>query len=237
MASLKAIMTLSLLGLVQLAAGHSAITSAKGNLGGSGMALGVNLLTPRDGTDRRPFQEDSTRFRGRTRDTVGETIGAGDNDAEEGTKAILLQNGGDKLPQVSAGGVLTMTLHQVNSDGAGPYECMINTDGTGEEWEDIEVTTSPPGDDSRDRDGEMTDFPLVAAIPADQTCEGDVAGQSNVCLVRCQNDAAAGPFGGVVPVQLPPNATAPANARRDASAATRRNVVNLTRMMKRGLRA
>lgn len=34
-----------------------------------------------------------------------------------------------------------------------------------------------------------------------------------MCLVRCQNDARAGPFGGVVPVQLAGAAT-PAAARR-----------------------
>lgn len=44
--------------------------------------------------------------------------------------------------------------------------------------------------------------PLTAAIPNGQTCTGTVAGESNVCLVRCQNPARAGPFGGVVPVQM-----------------------------------
>lgn len=43
---------------------------------------------------------------------------------------------------------------------------------------------------------------MVAQIPANQACTGTVAGQENVCMVRCQNDAGAGPFGGVVPVQL-----------------------------------
>lgn len=56
------------------------------------------------------------------------------------------------------------------------------------------------------QDGEMTDFALTAAIPASQTCTGTVAGQDNVCLVRCQNSARAGPFGGVVPVQMVDNA-------------------------------
>ncbi|KAI1466947.1 uncharacterized protein F4812DRAFT_433307 [Daldinia caldariorum] len=120
-----------------------------------------------------------------------------------------MEETGDQLPQITAGGQLKMTLHQVNGDGAGPYQCMINDDGTGEDWEDVEVTQSPPGENSRDRAGSKTDFPLVAAIPDDQKCTGTVADQENVCLVRCQNGARAGPFGGVVPVQskmleLPP---------------------------------
>lgn len=164
------------------------------------MALGIDTSTPRDGTRRKPFQQDSTRFKGDQADTVGETLGGGDNDIEQGTQAILAETG-DQLPQVTAGGELNMTLHQVNSDGGGPYTCAINADGTGESWEDIDVTTTPPGKNSRNRDGAATDFPLVAAIPEDQTCTGTVAGQANACLVRCKNDAGAGPFGGVVPVQ------------------------------------
>jgi hypothetical protein len=162
----------------------------------------VDSTTPRDGTGRRPFQQDATRFRGDAEDTVGETIGAGDNDVESGTSAILAESG-DVLPQVSAGGELKMTLHQVNSDGAGPYTCMINSDGTAQSWSEITVTQNVDGNErGRNRDGEATDFPLTAAIPADQACTGTVAGQSDVCLVRCQNPARAGPFGGVVPVQM-----------------------------------
>lgn len=192
----------TLLAAAQLAASHSVITNAVGDSGGSGMALGVDTSTPRDGTNRRPFQQDATRFRGDAADTVGETIGAGDNDVESGTSAILAETG-DVLPQVSPGGELNMTLHQVNSDGAGPYTCMINADGTAESWSEITVTQNVEGNErGRNRDGETQDFPLVAAIPADQECTGNVAGQSDVCLVRCQNPARAGPFGGVVPVQM-----------------------------------
>ncbi|KAF5678532.1 putative gEgh 16 [Fusarium denticulatum] len=165
---------------------HSVITNAVGDAGGSGMALGIDTSTPRDGTRRRPFQQDATRFRGNSADTVGETLSAG-----------------TELPQVNPGGSLEMTVHQVNSDGAGPYTCMINADGTGTSWDNIEVTTNVEGNErGRNRDGEMGDFPLVASIPADQNCTGTVAGEDNVCLVRCQNPARAGPFGGVIPVQM-----------------------------------
>ncbi|KAI0134999.1 hypothetical protein F4814DRAFT_443826 [Daldinia grandis] len=215
MPSFKALATLCVMVVAQLAAGHAVITEATGDAGGTGMALGVDTSTPRDGTRRRPFQQDSTRFRGDQADTVGETIGAGNNDIEQGTQAVMDETD-DQLPQVTAGGQLKMTLHQVNADGAGPFQCMINDDGTGEDWEDIEVTQSPPGDDSRDRDGNETDFPLVAAIPQDQECTGTVAGQDNACLVRCQNGARAGPFGGVVPVQMS-NSTSTNNARRSIS--------------------
>ncbi|EON97439.1 putative mas3 protein [Phaeoacremonium minimum UCRPA7] len=207
MSSFKSIFTLSLLLAADLVSGHAAIVNAVGDAGGSGMALGIDTSTPRDGTRRNPFQQDATRFKGDAADTVGETLAGGDNDVEAGTSAILAETG-DELPQVTAGGEITMTLHQVNADGGGPYTCAINDDGTAQTWQNLQVTTTPPGEDSRFRDGAATDFPMVAAIPADQTCTGTVAGQDNVCLVRCQNDARAGPFGGVVPVQLADGATA-----------------------------
>ncbi|KAJ9144088.1 Cas1 appressorium specific protein [Pleurostoma richardsiae] len=213
MSSTRALATLLLLAAAELVSGHGAIIKAAGDAGGTGMALGIDTSTPRDGTRRNPFQQDSTRFRGDAADTVGETLGGGTNDVEAGTQAILAETG-DQLPQVTPGGEVSMTLHQVNADGGGPYTCMINDDGTAETWEDIAVTTTPPGENSRNRDGAATDFPLVAAVPADQTCTGSVAGQDNVCLVRCQNDANAGPFGGIVPVQIAGASNATAAAKR-----------------------
>lgn len=186
---------------IQQVSGHSVIINAVGNAGGSGMALGVDTSTPRDGTRRNPFQQDSTRFRGQSRQTVGETIGAGANNIKQGTAAILAETG-SKLPQVTPGGELTMKLHQVNADGAGPYTCMINSDGTAQTWQDIRVTQNVNGQRGRNSKGNASDFPLKVAIPANQQCTGTVAGQGNICMVRCQNAARAGPFGGVVPVQL-----------------------------------
>lgn len=171
--------------------GHGAIIDATGDQGGSGMGMGVDPSTPRDGTGRNPFQQDSTRFQGDAAESFGETLGGGDNSAEAGTQGIM-DITGDQLPQVSQGGQLTMTVHQVNSDGAGPYTCMINSDGTGASWTPIDVSTNLAGNErGRNRDGEASDFPLVAEIPANQQCTGTVAGQDNLCMVRCENPARA----------------------------------------------
>ncbi|KAH6660738.1 hypothetical protein BKA67DRAFT_653899 [Truncatella angustata] len=233
MSSFRAVIALGLMTTAQLVAGHGAVIKAVGDAGGSGMALGVDSSTPRDGTRRDPFQQDSTRFKGDQADTFGETVGAGNNNLETGTKAIMAETG-DQLPQVSQGGELTMTLHQVNADGGGPYTCAMNADGTGATWTDIQVTQSPPGANSRNRDGAMSDFPMKAAIPADASCTGTVAGQDNVCLVRCMNAARAGPFGGVVPVQMA-NTTTPAAARRALALAVKRSDDEARAMVKRAI--
>lgn len=148
--SLKTVAAASLLAAAQLVAGHAAIIGATGELGGSAMALGVDPNTPRDGTARDPFQADATRFKGENADTFGQTVGGGENDLETGTKAIMAMTG-DQLPQVRAGGTIDMTLHQVNGDGGGPYDCMINGDATGASWTNINVITTPPGQNSRNR--------------------------------------------------------------------------------------
>ncbi|KAL2753096.1 hypothetical protein ACRALDRAFT_1072837 [Sodiomyces alcalophilus JCM 7366] len=233
MASFKTLLTATLLASANLVAGHGAIIMATGDAGGQGMGLGVDTSTPRDGTRRRPFQQDSTRFRGDQADTFGETIGAGDNNLESGTRAIMAEMG-DQLPQITRGGQVDMLLHQVNSDGGGPYRCMINSDGTGTTWNNIQVLVSPPGRNSRNRSGQSTAFPLVAAVPQNQECTGTVAGQDNVCLVRCQNDARAGPFGGVVPVQMAGTANVTESRRRLARAVLE-SERTLSRMVKRGL--
>jgi hypothetical protein len=108
------------------------------------------------------------------------------------------------MPQISAGGMVMMTLHQVNGDGAGPYECMIDSTGAGTQWTAMAVTTNVPGKNSRsDAKAEdfvctrarfsdaFTDFaqPLTAKVAADQTCTGTMGGMTGVCMVRCNNDA------------------------------------------------
>ena len=50
-----------------------------------------------------------------------------------------------------------MTLHQVNGDGAGPYTCMIDSTGTGTQWQAIDVTQNVPGKNSRSN-AKATDF-------------------------------------------------------------------------------
>ena len=58
-----------------LVAGHGAIVKAVGDQGGAGSAIGVDPNTPRDGTKRNPFQQDSTRFKGDNAATCGQTLG------------------------------------------------------------------------------------------------------------------------------------------------------------------
>jgi hypothetical protein len=102
-----------------------------------------------------------------------------------------MANMGNQLPQVTSGGSLMMTVHQVNGDGAGPYSCQMNADGTAQTWTDVQVDTNVPGRNSRSQ-AKATDFPLKVQMPANMACTGNVAGQANTCVVRCMNAARAG---------------------------------------------
>jgi hypothetical protein len=133
--------------ILPLVAAHGAIIAATGDAGGQGTALAIDASTPRDGTRRNPFQQDTTVFKGQrqvsTASGCGKTIQSGTIDIASAMADVIDQNGG--LPQVTAGGQVSMTLHQVNADGAGPYTCMVNADGTGDSFVAMTVDTNVAG--------------------------------------------------------------------------------------------
>ncbi|KAI5858874.1 hypothetical protein BZA05DRAFT_428089 [Tricharina praecox] len=185
---------------------HGAIVSATGDAGGQGTALGIDAATPRDGTRRTPFQQDTTVFGRQQRGGAasasgcGRTAQSGAIDVPSAMADVVSQNGG--LPQVTEGGQVSMTLHQVNADGAGPYACMVNADGTAQDFVPMQVDTNVPGRAGLSFGNGATDFPLIATMPAGMQCTGTSGAMTGVCIVRCQNTAIAGPFGGCVPVQM-----------------------------------
>ncbi|EPS42504.1 hypothetical protein H072_3525 [Dactylellina haptotyla CBS 200.50] len=110
------------------------------------------------------------------------------------------------LPKCTAGGWLSMMVHQVNQDGAGPFRCRIDYSGTGKKWTKwIAVSKNVPGSKksySVYKKGSLKNWPLNVKIPVDAKCTGTYYGQKNICMVRCENYAINGPFGGCVPFQL-----------------------------------
>jgi hypothetical protein len=152
---------------------HGVIIAAEGDAGGQGTALAVDSSTPRDGTRRRPFQQDTTRFEDADDEDnpavgatgCGETLQNGEINIATAMQQVISESGG--LPQVSQGGQVIMTLHQVNADGAGPYACMVDGTGSGASFVPMAVSQNVPGDDGRDRDGSATDF---VSAPALHTC-------------------------------------------------------------------
>jgi len=199
--------------------GHGAMVAVIGANNITGMGLGINPATPRDGSTRNPFEQDTSIINDKEiakgkASPCGRTPGGGVNDIAAGVASAASTG----LPSLTANGQISMTLHQVNQDGAGPYTCEMSTDATGATFVPMTVITNVPGVNSRSR-AKATDFPLVAQGLPGTTCTGGPNGDA--CIVRCRNSARAGPFGGcaVVTNATPPSAAVAPSTSSNSSAA------------------
>ncbi|KAJ7492790.1 putative gEgh 16 protein [Mycena latifolia] len=195
---------------------HGTITGVTGANGVQAAGFGIIASTPRDGSTPKPFEQDTSVIRnneiasGKT-GVCGRTAAGGNNDVA--TQLAAASQAG--LPTAGADGSVTMTLHQVNQDGAGPYTCDVSGDG-GNTFQAATVTTNVPGK-----------FGLSG-----MQCTAGPNGDA--CIMRCKNPALAGPFGSCVavsngsggnataaaaPAAAAPAAAAPAAAAADTGAA------------------
>ncbi|CAK5264597.1 unnamed protein product [Mycena citricolor] len=176
---------------------HGTITKIQGANGVAGAGFGILASTPRNGATPNPFEQDTSVIRnqeissGKT-GPCGRTKAGGNNDVT----AQLAAAASSGMPSAAADGSVTMTLHQVNQDGAGPYSCDVSGDG-GNTFQKAQVTTQVPGFLGLSA-ASAQDFPLVAQMPAGMACTGGPNGDA--CIMRCRNQALAGPFGSCVAV-------------------------------------
>jgi hypothetical protein len=120
--------------------------------------------------------------------------------AESGVAAAAGKGATSGLPTTADDGTVTMTFHQVNQDGAGPLTAQIDATSGGTDpaaFQDATVSQNVPGIGIGGLSAAaVEDFPVKVQMPQGMTCSGTVGGASNVCIVRMQNAALAGPFGG-----------------------------------------
>jgi len=119
----------------------------------------------------------------------GRTLLAGNIDIGTVTEAQLAAK---QITSATKGSKVTVTINQINGDGAGPYTCDMDqtSNSNGVSGQTALQTTEKD-------DGKTTT--LEVTMPANMACIG--ASTGNVCTVRCFNKAAAGPFGGCFAVQ------------------------------------
>ncbi|KAF4634643.1 hypothetical protein G7Y89_g3461 [Cudoniella acicularis] len=221
-----------------LVAAHGKIAVMTGDAGGNTTGLGIQGgVVPGPGANK-VTEVDTTVFKSKAAasDGLGKTK-AGANTLA-GMSAVMAQSG-STLPQVSPGGSLSGTVHIVTTDGAGPYTAIVDPTGTGafSTGNQATVTTQVPGTRGniaapkqrsfiprtlvkmglmKRASNVNEDYPIAMTIPADTKCTGSVGGQENVCLVKIVNPSGAGPFGGVVAMQM-----ASSGAAAPAAAATK----------------
>ncbi|KAH8712166.1 cell surface protein [Phaeosphaeriaceae sp. PMI808] len=121
---------------------------------------------------------------------------------EAGVAAAQGAGASTGLPTCADDGTVTMTLRQINQDGAGPFTADVDgtSGGTQESaMQPATVTKDVPGLGVQGISlATNTDFEMQVKMPAGMTCEATVGGTPNVCVMRVRNGAAAGPFGGSV---------------------------------------
>ncbi|PLW38084.1 hypothetical protein PCASD_11783 [Puccinia coronata f. sp. avenae] len=188
---------------------HLTMVSFMGETNGyRGTSFGELDGVPRNGTARFPFQADSGVIRQGdidkgTASVCGRTL-MGPIDM----KASFQKAESEGLPDLSPGGRITITAHQINADGGGPYMCAVDPTATGERFIQIPVEVNIPGANGRS-DARAIDLPLVAKMPKDMICTG--GSDKQTCLIRCMNGAKAGPFGGCLAFTQKPGTVDNAN--------------------------
>ncbi|KAJ1310012.1 hypothetical protein OPQ81_006767 [Rhizoctonia solani] len=202
--SLKTLLgSLSVLAIqIRAVRGHAIITKVAGDNGVTGAAFGMVSSVPRDGTDEQPFQIDTSVFKNLIADPCGSTLAGGSINIAN-SLAAAEKAGNGRLPALTDDLVVSMTLHQINGDGGGPFTAMFNTDGTGRKWKSATVITQAPGENGLLAGGPF-DSLFEAQLPPGTKCTGGANG--NACLIRVSNGGAAvgaGPFGGCIAVQMP----------------------------------
>ncbi|ORZ38461.1 hypothetical protein BCR44DRAFT_1387630, partial [Catenaria anguillulae PL171] len=203
--SLVYIATLALLSVapanlvIQTADAHAAIIGARGLNNIQGRALGVDPNLPRNGETVVPFQQDSAIMKDNEiaagGSPCGRTLQRGNIAIEPAMNALLQEFGA--FPLVAPGQPMTLVLHQVNADGAGPYTCQISASASGRDFVNIPVLTNVPGVNGISAATGKTAHNMVVQIPEGVQCTGGP--NKNACLVRCRNPVVgAGTFGGCV---------------------------------------
>ena len=171
-------------------AAHSVITAVIGESGPQGIGLGVDASNFRNCMDVIPCQQDSPIMRdselaANNFGSCGRTQSGGNIDT---STAIEQHIDAKMVAEVSKGSMLTLQMHQVNGDGAGPYTCGIDPSGTGSKFIDMVVTKNVPGAFGLSAT-RQTSFDMQVKVPDNIDCVGGSDGQT--CVVRCRNAAFA----------------------------------------------
>jgi hypothetical protein len=110
---------------------------------------------------------------------------------EQGVAAAAGKGATAGLPTTDDNGVISMNIHQVNQDGAGPYMAMVDATSGGTDaaaFKSAVMTQNVPGIGIAGiSTASVMDFPAKMQMPAGMTCTGSVGGANNVCVAKMSN--------------------------------------------------
>lgn len=120
---------------------------------------------------------------------------------EANVKAMAGAGASNGMPTANEDGTVDVTFRQINQDGAGPLEAMVDGTSGGTDmaaFKEAQVTQDVPGLVAGISATTTSDFPVKVQMPAGTTCDATVGSATNVCVMRLRNNTPAGPFGGAV---------------------------------------
>jgi len=167
---------LALVALISSVHSHGVILQAVGDTGASQGFL-VDQALARNCTTISPCQQDATIIRDSeiTQNIVnscGRTEIAGNIDVGEQTENELAVG---RMTTVTRGSVMAVTIHQVNADGAGPYECDLDeTSNAATNFVKLQVANNIPGSNGLSQAKEQ-DFTINVQMPDDFNCIGGMS--------------------------------------------------------------
>jgi len=172
-------------------AAHGVFTAIKGANGVTGVGFGVTDLT---GKKIRLFNQASRYIKGDTSLCGSQKLDGKKQTPIDFQKALKTATDPKNLATADANGIISMTLFQVNADGAGPYSCKVSADASGKNFKDMKVLTQVPGTKGKSGAANKS-FKFEVQLPAGTTCTGP----NRSCLVQCKS-ALNQPFGGCVAI-------------------------------------
>jgi hypothetical protein len=139
----------------------------------------------------RDLHEAMTLYRRAAAGTTSAGVATPAGTTEQGVAAAAGKGATAGMPTTDDSGVVSMTIHQVNQDGAGPFSAMVDptsggTDATA--FKSADVTQNVPGIGIAGiSTASVMDFPVKMQMPAGMTCSGTVGSASNVCVAKMSN--------------------------------------------------
>ena len=139
----------------------------------------------------RDLHERSTLYRRATAGTTTAGVATPAGTKEQGVAAAAGKGATAGMPTTDDTGIVSMTIHQVNQDGAGPFSAMVDPTSGGTDanaFKTADVTQNVPGIGIAGiSTASVMDFPVKMQMPAGMTCSGTVGTASNVCVAKMSN--------------------------------------------------
>ncbi|KKA26947.1 hypothetical protein TD95_001073, partial [Thielaviopsis punctulata] len=163
---------LSLATLFSLAHCHAVIISAIGEAGsGASVGFGLDASIARNCSNISPCQLDTVIIRdAEINEGIADICGRTElNGSIDITKSIQNAVSANEVTKIQPGTTMTVTLHQVNQDGAGPFTCELFSSASNSSAQKMTVVNDVPGSNGLSQ-AKFHEFNITVLAPTEFDC-------------------------------------------------------------------